>query len=286
MTARQIAGSSSPRRVHHLRSEHVDVPPDTDHRRGPEEREAVTELFAALRMLPAGHPHREELRNRLVERYLPLAGQLASRFRDRGQPLEDLTQVATIGLIQSVERFDPQYGAQFSTFAIPTIVGELKRHFRDHSWAIHVPRSLQELRQRLNAATAELSQRSGRSPTVTELAAHLEVTDEEILEALEAGNAYSTLSLDAPAQGDEDQPAIVDSLGDDDADLTMVENRESLKPLLAGLPCRERKILLLRFYGNMSQTQIAEELGISQMQVSRLLSRTLKQLRDWLLTEH
>jgi RNA polymerase sigma-B factor len=174
---------------------------------------------------------------------------------------------------------------QFTTFAIPTILGEIKRHFRDHTWAIRVPRPLQELHQQLNTAIAELSQCIGRSPTVIELAAHLGVTDEGIFEAIEAGNAYSALSLDASAQFDEYRPTIVDRLGDDDADLIKVEDRESLKPLLEGLPSRERKILLLRFFGNMTQCQIAEELGISQMHVSRLLSGTLQRLRDQLLTK-
>jgi len=254
MTAIQIADSSSPRLIHHPHRGHDDVPPRTDHRRGPRQawEEADTELFAAFRMLSEGHPHREALRNRLVERYLWLAGRLASRFRDRGEPVDDLTQVATIGLIKSVDRFDPQFDVQFTTFAIPTILGEIKRHFRDHTWAIRVPRPLQELHQQLNTATAELSQCIGRSPTVIELAAHLGVTDEGIFEA---------------------------------TDLIKVEDRESLKPLLEGLPSRERKILLLRFFGNMTQCQIAEELGISQMHVSRLLSGTLQRLRDQLLTK-
>ena len=210
---------------------------------------------------------------------------LARRFRNRGEPLEDLVQVATIGLIKSVDRFDLERGVEFSTYATPTIVGEIKRHFRDKGWAIRVPRRLQELKLTLTKATAELSQKLGRSPTVSELAQHIGLTDEEILEGLESANAYSAVSLDAPDSGDEDSPAVADSLGQLDEALEGVEYRESLKPLLEKLPAREKKILMLRFFGNMTQSQIASELGISQMHVSRLLARTLAQLREGLLTE-
>jgi len=225
------------------------------------------------------------VRDRLVEMHLPLVEHLARRFRNRGEPLDDLVQVATIGLIKSVDRFDPERGVEFSTYATPTIVGEIKRHFRDKGWAVRVPRRLQELRLSLSTATGELSQRLGRAPTVHELAGHLKLTDEEVLEGLESANAYSTLSLDVPDQGDDDAPAVADALGSDDEALEGVEYREALRPLLAELPAREKKIVLLRFFGNMTQSQIADEIGISQMHVSRLLARTLAQLREGLLTE-
>lgn len=242
-------------------------------------------MFVQLAGLPPDDPDRHRLRDELVETHLPLVEYLARRFRNRGEPLDDLVQVATIGLIKSVDRFDLERGVEFSTYATPTIVGEIKRHFRDKGWAIRVPRRLQELKLALTKATGELSQKNGRSPTVAELAAHLQLTDEEILEGLESANAYSAVSLDAPDGGDDDSPAVADSLGIVDDALEGVEYRESLKPLLERLPPREKKILLLRFFGNMTQSQIAAELGISQMHVSRLLARTLAQLREGLLVD-
>ena len=249
------------------------------------DREDARAMLAKLSRLAEDDPERQVLRDRLVEMHLPLVEHLARRFRNRGEPLDDLVQVATIGLIKSVDRFDTERGVEFSTYATPTIVGEIKRHFRDRGWAVRVPRRLQELRLQLTSATSELAQLHGRAPTVAELAQRLNLTEEEILEGLESANAYSTLSLDVPEQGDEDSPAVVDSLGGEDEALEGVEYRESLKPLLERLPAREKKILLLRFFGNMTQSQIAAEIGISQMHVSRLLARTLAQLREDLLVE-
>ncbi|WP_084691929.1 RNA polymerase sigma factor SigF [Parafrankia elaeagni] len=242
-------------------------------------------LFAQLVSLPQGDPERAAVRDQLVRMHLPLVEYLARRFRNRGEPLDDLVQVATIGLIKSVDRFDPERGVEFSTYATPTIVGEIKRHFRDKGWAIRVPRRLQELKLSLTKATSELSQSLGRSPTVSEIARHLEMTEEEVLEGLESANAYSAVSLDAPDSGDDEAPAVADTLGVQDESLEGVEYRESLKPLLEKLPPREKRILLLRFFGNMTQSQIANELGISQMHVSRLLARTLAQLRRGLLED-
>ncbi|MFF0427268.1 RNA polymerase sigma factor SigF [Streptomyces sp. NPDC004520] len=250
----------------------------------PHDRSGARALFIELRELPEGSPEKAELRNRLVRMHLPLVEHLARRFRNRGEPLDDLTQVATIGLIKSVDRFDPERGVEFSTYATPTVVGEIKRHFRDKGWAVRVPRRLQELRLSLTTATAELSQLHGRSPTVHELAERLGISEEEVLEGLESANAYSTLSLDVPDTDDE-SPAVADTLGAEDEALEGVEYRESLKPLLEDLPPREKRILLLRFFGNMTQSQIAQEVGISQMHVSRLLARTLAQLREKLLVE-
>jgi RNA polymerase sigma-B factor len=175
---------------------------------------------------------------------------------------------------------------EFSTYATPTIVGEIKRHFRDKGWAIRVPRRLQELKLALTKTTGELSQQLGRSPTVAELAQRLEMTEEEVLEGLESANAYAAVSLDAPEGSDDGGGgAVSDTLGEYDEALDRVEYREALKPLLDQLPVREKKILMLRFFGNMTQSQIATQLGISQMHVSRLLARTLAQLREGLLTE-
>ncbi|MFJ8644610.1 RNA polymerase sigma factor SigF [Streptomyces sp. NPDC093546] len=253
-------------------------------RHDPQDRSGARAMFIRLRELPDGSPQRAELRNQLVRMHLPLVEHLARRFRNRGEPLDDLTQVATIGLIKSVDRFDPERGVEFSTYATPTVVGEIKRHFRDKGWAVRVPRRLQELRLSLTTATAELSQLHGRSPTVHELAERLGISEEEVLEGLESANAYSTLSLDVPDTDDE-SPAVADTLGAEDEALEGVEYRESLKPLLEDLPPREKRILLLRFFGNMTQSQIAQEVGISQMHVSRLLARTLAQLREKLLVE-
>ncbi len=250
----------------------------------PLDRSGARAMFLELRGLEDGSPEYAELRNQLVRMHLPLVEHLARRFRNRGEPLDDLTQVATIGLIKSVDRFDPDRGVEFSTYATPTVVGEIKRHFRDKGWAVRVPRRLQELRLSLTTATAELSQLHGRSPTVHELAEKLAISEEEVLEGLESANAYSTLSLDVPDTDDE-SPAVADTLGAEDEALEGVEYRESLKPLLEDLPPREKRILLLRFFGNMTQSQIAQEVGISQMHVSRLLARTLAQLREKLLVE-
>jgi RNA polymerase sigma-B factor len=254
--------------------------PRTDH--AAPDRTQARELFERLAQLPPNDPERARIRATLVELHLPLVEYLARRFRNRGEWLDDLTQVATIGLIKSIDRFDLDRGVEFSTYATPTIVGEIKRHFRDKGWAVRVPRRLQELKLSLTKAIGDLAQCEGRAPTVSELAAHLQMSEEEVLEGLESANAYSTVSLDAPDSGDEDAPAVADSLGMIDDALEGVEYRESLKPLLERLPPREKKILLLRFFGNMTQSQIAAELGISQMHVSRLLARTLAQLREGL----
>lgn len=243
------------------------------------DRTRARELFAEYAESGDG-----AVRDELVRMHLPLVEYLARRFRNRGEPLDDLIQVATIGLIKSVDRFDLERRVEFSTYATPTIVGEIKRHFRDKGWAIRVPRRLQELKLTLTKVTAELSQSLGRSPTVAELAGHLGLHEEDVLEGLESANAYSAVSLDA-ADGGDDAPAVADTLGMVDDALEGVEYRESLKPLLELLPAREKKILVLRFFGNLTQSQIAAELGISQMHVSRLLGRTLAQLREGLLGE-
>lgn len=268
----------------HERDDERDAQGARGTRHDPHDRSGARAMFIELRALKDGTPEYAELRNRLVRMHLPLVEHLARRFRNRGEPLDDLTQVATIGLIKSVDRFDPDRGVEFSTYATPTVVGEIKRHFRDKGWAVRVPRRLQELRLALTTATAELSQQHGRSPTVHELAEKLAISEEEVLEGLESANAYSTLSLDVPDTDDE-SPAVADTLGAEDEALEGVEYRESLKPLLEDLPPREKRILLLRFFGNMTQSQIAQEVGISQMHVSRLLARTLAQLREKLLVE-
>lgn len=230
---------------------------------------------------------RKDPREALLSLHMPLVEHCARRFRNRGEPYEDLVQVGTIGLIKSVDRFDTDRGVEFSTYATPTIIGEIKRYFRDKGWAIRVPRRLQELRMQISATTAELTQSLGRSPTARELSEAIGCSVEEIVEGMESSNAYSTLSLDA-TDDDSDRgggQSILDAMGVDDEALEHVEIRESVKPLLENLPPREKKILLLRFFKNMTQSQIAEEIGVSQMHVSRLLGRTLEQLRESLESE-
>ena len=248
-------------------------------------REATRTAFERLARLPSRDPERAVIREEVVRLNLPLVEHLARRFGNRGEPLDDLTQVGTIGLLKAVDRFEPQRGVEFSTYATPTIVGEIKRHFRDRGWSIRVPRRLQEMRLELVSATAELTQHLGRSPTVAELAERLKVDEDTVLEGLESANAYSTLSLDAPDTRDDISATMAEALGIDDDALGHVEYRESLKPLLAGLDPRDRKILLLRFFHGMTQSQIATEIGMSQMHVSRLLSRTLVRLREGLLED-
>jgi RNA polymerase sigma-B factor len=225
-----------------------------------------------------GETEASRYRGELVELHLPLAEYLARRFGNRGEPHEDLVQVATIGLIKAIDRFDLERGVAFSTYATPTIVGEIKRHFRDRGWTIRVPRRLQEIQAVINQAVSDLGQELGRSPTIAELAHRVGMSEEEILEGLESANAYSPLSLDAPDPSGE-VGAVIEQLGDYDDALDAVVDRETVKPLLDKLDARAKRILLLRFFRNMTQSQIAEELGISQMHVSRLLSRTLADLR-------
>ncbi len=246
------------------------------------DRERERDLLRVLADSEPDAPVRRAARDELVTMHLPLVEYLARRFRDRGESHDDLVQVGTIGLIKSVDRFDTTRGVEFSTYATPTIVGEIKRHFRDRGWAIRVPRRLQEMRLHLNRATGDLTHALGRSPTVRELAQHIGVSDEEILEGLESAQAYATTSLDAGSDEDGAAPSIVDTMGSDDAALEQVEYRESLRPLLAALPERERRIIMLRFFHSKTQSQIAEEIGISQMHVSRLLARSLGQLRTGL----
>ncbi|MFF3605342.1 RNA polymerase sigma factor SigF [Streptomyces sp. NPDC002463] len=248
-------------------------------------------LFLRLRALDAegvaaDSPERTYVRDTLIELNLPLVRYAAARFRSRNEPMEDIVQVGTIGLIKAIDRFDCERGVEFPTFAMPTVVGEIKRFFRDTSWSVRVPRRLQELRLALTKASDELAQKLDRSPTVPELAAVLGVSEEDVVDGLAVGNAYTASSLDSPSPEDDGgEGSLADRLGYEDSALEGVEYRESLKPLLAKLPPRERQIIMLRFFANMTQSQIGEEVGISQMHVSRLLTRTLAQLREGLISD-
>jgi RNA polymerase sigma-B factor len=252
-----------------------------------EMRARSAELFDRLGDHGLSDAVRSASRDELIELHLPLVEHFARRFLNRGEPFDDLLQVGTIGLIKAIDRFDVDRGVEFSTYATPTILGEIKRHFRDRGWAIRVPRRLQELRISITAAAADLTQELGRSPTVSELAERVGVSQEEIIEGLESANAYSTLSLDAPESGEDSAMSMMDVIGAYDAGLEHVENRETIMPLLEALEPREKRILTLRFFKGMTQSQIAAEIGISQMHVARLLTRTLTELRESLTaSEH
>jgi RNA polymerase sigma-B factor len=248
-------------------------------------RIATRAAFAALRHLTPNDPGRLDLRDYLVRLHMPLVEHLARRFVNRGEPLDDLVQVGTIGLLKAIDRFVYERGVEFSTYATPTVLGEIKRHFRDRGWSIRVPRRLQEMRLALAATTAELTQELGRSPTMAEIAERLDIDEESVVEGLASANAYSTVSLDATDAREDAGATMLDALGEDDAELGNVEYRASLRPLLAALDPRDQRILVLRFFYGMTQSQIAEEIGMSQMHVSRLLSRTLDRLRQALLPD-
>ncbi|MGI9032890.1 MAG: RNA polymerase sigma factor SigF [Acidimicrobiales bacterium] len=223
--------------------------------------------------------HDPSLRAELITAHIGLAEYLARRFTNRGEPLDDLVQVASLGLLKAVDRFDPDRGLEFSTYATPTIVGELKRHFRDKGWAVRVPRRVQELHLRLASVVGTLSQQLGRSPTIGEIAQAASASEEDVLEAIEAGHAYRFTSLDAPS-GSDDEGTLAAQLGSDDQALVASEHRMALSPLIANFPRREQMILHLRFFEGLTQSEIAARLGISQMHVSRLLARSLAQLRS------
>ena len=219
-----------------------------------------------------------ELRNELVEEHMRLAEFLARRFAHRGEAADDLRQVALVGLLKAVERFEPDRGLQFSSFATPTITGELKRYFRDRGWAVRVPRRIQELHLELDRTVNELSQELGRPPTPAEIAQRAGVLEEDVLESMEAGSLYRLASIDAGRSDDESSPNPAQRLGEIDAELTAVDDRVAVTEMLAVLPEREQKIVYLRFFEGMTQSEIAEEIGISQMHVSRMLVRSLETL--------
>jgi RNA polymerase sigma-B factor len=225
--------------------------------------------------LAVDDPRRARLRERLIRGYLPVAEHIARRFAGRGEPLEDLIQVATVGLINAVDRFEPARGSDFFSFAVPTITGEVRRYFRDHGWSTRVPRRLKDLHIAIRGAQMELSQHLGRAPRPSEIAHRLSIPVTEVIEGLHAGEAYRSSSLDEMLGSGEGSATLGEFLGDLDSDLALIEDREGLRPLLAELAPRERTILALRFFRQLTQTQIAEQVGISQMHVSRVLRQTL-----------
>jgi RNA polymerase sigma-B factor len=250
-------------------------------------RELSRIFFARLAVLEEGTHEYQYARNTLIELNLALVKYAATRFRNRSDQMEDIVQVGTIGLIKAIDRFELSREVEFATFAMPCIVGEIKRFFRDTSWSVHVPRRLQELRIDLAKASDVLFQQFDRAPTTAELAAHLDMEQEEIVEGLVASNGYTAGSIDIPLDdgADAGSQTLADRLGDTDADLEVVENVQALKPLIEELDERDKQILSMRYGAEMTQSQIGAELGVSQMQVSRLLTRITKRLRDGLLTQ-
>jgi RNA polymerase sigma-B factor len=219
-------------------------------------------------------------REQLIARHLPLVRSLARRYAGRGEALEDIEQVGAIGLIKAIDRFDIEREVSLATYATPNVVGEIKRHFRDKGWAIRVPRSLQELNAKMSGAIDDLTARLGHSPSVAEIAESLGTTNEEVLEALEVGSAYTALSLDAGPPGNDDDSDPMETIGGEDAEFDRSEDRATLGPALARLPEREREILRMRFEEGLPQTQIADRVGLSQMHVSRLIRRSLATMRE------
>jgi RNA polymerase sigma-B factor len=246
-----------------------DVPTETS------EYHDVSAMFHRLKAMDEESTAFRRQREAIIERTLPLADHIARRFRNRGEPYEDLVQVARVGLINAINRFDVNSGADFLAFAIPTIMGEVRRYFRDYGWSIKVPRRLKDLQPHLTRARQELLQQSGRPPTATEIANHLDIDRELVVEAMIAGSNYATISTDTADSGQ----TIGETVGDVDPNLDKVVDAESVRPLIAALPGRLRCVLVLRFFENMTQTQIAQEIGCSQMHVSRLLAQALETLR-------
>jgi RNA polymerase sigma-B factor len=242
--------------------------------------EGIEAQLSELAALDAGDPRRAALREQIIARCLPVAEHIARKFSGRGESFEDLLQIARVGLITAVDRFDPGFGATFLGYAVPTTMGEVRRHFRDYTWSVRVPRRLKEIQSKLGPATDALTQRLGRVPSARDIADELGVDLSEVTQALVARNAYQASSLDAGFDpDDEGGPALRDTLAVT-ARFDLVEDNLAVAPLLAALPERERRVLIMRFYESLSQQQIAERLGCSQMQVSRILTKTLRSLRE------
>ena len=244
----------------------------------PVELSTATDRELLRRYHEGGDPSAREV---LVERHLPLVRSLARRYAGRGEALEDIEQVGAIGLIKAIDRYELSREVALTTYATPNVVGEIKRHFRDKGWAIRVPRALQELNGKMGPTIERLTSKLGRSPSIAEIAAEFEVSTEQVLEALEAGSAYAPLSLSAGPSGDEELDPM-ETIGELDEEFERTDDRTSLEPALAALPERERKILHLRFFEGLTQSQIAQQIGISQMHVSRLIRRSLERMRNQL----
>ncbi|WP_083410458.1 SigB/SigF/SigG family RNA polymerase sigma factor [Mycolicibacterium rutilum] len=237
-------------------------------------------MFRRLKTLDEGSAAYRRQRDLICARCLPLAEHIARRYRNRGEAHEDLVQAARVGLVNALNRFDVDNGAEFLSFAVPTMMGEVRRHFRDHAWAVKVPRAVKDLQSRVNKASGKLAQTLGRAATASEIAEYLQVDREQVVQAVIAGSNYSTLSTDMPANRDDDSSSFGDGLGGDDAGFDKVLEVETIRPLIAALPERQRAVLTLRFFEDLTQSQIAEQIGCSQMHVSRLLAKALDALRS------
>lgn len=240
----------------------------------------VTDMFRRLKSLDEGSVAFQRQREMIITRLLPLADHIARRYGGRGEPFDDLIQAARVGLMNAVNRFDVDKGADFLSFAVPTMLGEVRRHFRDFGWAIKVPRAAKDVQPQLNRARGELTQRLSRAPTASEVAAHLGVGRQLVVDATIAGANYATMSTDQSAGADEDGRSLGGTFGEVDSNLDKVLDVETVRPLIAALPERQRTVLILRFFGNLTQSQIADRVGCSQMHVSRLLARALDTLRN------
>lgn len=261
-----MAETTFPQRAQRYRHDHADAP-DT------------SEDLARLPHVPEG-PEHTELAGSIVEEWLPMAHRLAGKYRGRGESMDDLHQAAALGLVKAVERYDPERGTAFATFAVPTIVGEIRRHFRDYSWHLHVPRRVQELRNTVRAALLSMETGSGESPSVQEIAERTRLDVEDVVAGLKAMEGYRALSLDVPLESDEgDGFALADTLGEREPAYETVVAKEAARSSIGALPERERRALYLRYFHDMSQSRIAEDLGVSQMHVSRLLSRSCDRVR-------
>ncbi|MFI7002263.1 RNA polymerase sigma factor SigF [Nocardia sp. NPDC050175] len=247
----------------------------------------IEPLFEKIAALTEDDPRREPMREELIGRCLPLAEHIARKFAGRGENFDDLLQVARLGLVQATDRFDVTRGSSFLAFAVPTIMGEVRRHFRDNTWSVRVPRRTKEIQLSIGVTVEALSQRLGRMPRAREIAAELDIDLVEVTRALIAGNAYQSSSIDAVAGDDiENAPLpLLESLGAEEPSYHLVEDYLAVRPLIEALPERERQVLIMRFFENKTQTQIADVLGVSQMHVSRILSRTLNQLREQVLRD-
>ncbi|MEY8436783.1 SigB/SigF/SigG family RNA polymerase sigma factor [Atopobiaceae bacterium 24-176] len=239
------------------------------------DKERTRELFALYK-----DEGDEDAREQLIVSHLNLVRFLASKFKNRGESLDDLIQVGTIGLIKAIDRFEPERGLEFTTYATPTIMGEIKRHFRDKGWSVRVPRRLQELSAKVNQATDELTKDLQRSPSVDEIAAHLGVTVDEVLEAMESSSAYSSVPLEGGGSGDQDAPSVIDHYATEDKDLLASDDRMVIEDTISTFSPREQEVLQMRFQDGLTQVEIAKRLGVSQVQVSRFLRRTLKKVQD------
>lgn len=251
------------------------------------DEQQLSELFTAYRACPAGSARATALHEQIVTTAMPLAQNIAQRFSGRGEDMDDLNQVAYVGLLQAIDRFDAEKGRGFVAYAVPTVMGEIRRYFRDHAWSTHVPRRLKDLTVGINKVTDDLAQRLGRSPTAAEIAAEIGAETGEVIEALAARSAYQPASLDTPLDLSDDGSGatLADTLGEEDGELAKSERYLLLRPLLERVPERERRILMLRFFEEKSQSDIAREIGVSQVHVSRLLARTLADMRSRLLEE-